>query len=49
MIGFIASLVAGVVAIRWLLAYLGRHSFAIFAYYRLALAGVVALLLLMGL
>lgn len=47
-IGFVTSLIAGLFAIRFLLNYLRNHSFAVFAYYRLVLAGAVVLLLLGG-
>ncbi|GAB6080179.1 MAG: undecaprenyl-diphosphate phosphatase [Hydrogenophilus thermoluteolus] len=40
-VGFVAAFVAGLVAVRWLLAYISRHSFALFAWYRIALAAVV--------
>lgn len=46
--GFIAAVVSGFAAIWLLLRFIKTHSFAIFAYYRLALAGVVALLLVGG-
>ncbi len=42
--GFVTAAVVGYLAIRWLLAYLTRHSLAVFAYYCLALAGVVLIM-----
>ena len=44
--GFTASLIAGVLAIVWLLGYLRRHSYDIFVVYRLIAAGVVVVWLL---
>src|SRR5215210_3672959 len=44
--GFIASAVVGYLTIRFLLNYLTYHSLRVFAYYRFAVAVVVALLLL---
>lgn len=44
-VGIVAAFVSGLFAIRFLLAYLSKHSLAAFAYYRLVL-GVVILLFL---
>lgn len=41
MVGFLAALVSGYIAIRWLLAYLGRHSLYVFAIYCTALGLIV--------
>lgn len=46
--GSISSAVVGYLAIRFLLNYLAGHSLRVFAYYRFALAAVVAVLLLIG-
>jgi undecaprenyl-diphosphatase len=46
--GFLSSAVVGYVAIRFLLAFLRDHSLRIFAYYRFALAALVAVLLSTG-
>jgi undecaprenyl-diphosphatase len=46
--GFVAAVVSGFAAIWLLLRFIKTHSFAVFAYYRLALAGVVAVLLALG-
>ncbi len=46
--GSVTSGVVGYLAIKFLLAYLAGHSLRIFAYYRFALAAVVAVLLLLG-
>jgi undecaprenyl-diphosphatase len=43
-IGFVVAFVAAVVAVRWMVAYLQRHSLAIFGWYRLAAAAVVGVL-----
>jgi undecaprenyl-diphosphatase len=41
-VGFAASLVSGVIAIKFLLKYLRRHTMNVFVGYRLVLAGVIA-------
>jgi len=41
-IGMVTSAVFGWIVIRWLLAFLTRHRLDLFAYYRLALAAVIA-------
>lgn len=43
-IGIFTAFIAGLFAIQFLLKYLAKHTLAIFAYYRLALAAVVLLL-----
>ena len=45
-VGFIASAVVGYLTIRFLLNYLTHHSLRVFAYYRFAVAAVVAVLLI---
>jgi len=45
--GSVSSAIVGYLAIRFLLNYLAGHSLRVFAYYRFALAAVVALLLLL--
>lgn len=47
-VGALTSGVVGYLAIRFLLNYLAGHSLRVFAYYRFALAAVVAVLLLLG-
>ena len=42
------AFVAAAIAIRWMVTYLQRHSFAIFGYYRIAVAAVAAGLLAAG-
>jgi undecaprenyl-diphosphatase len=44
--GSVSSAVVGYLAIRFLLIFLARHSLRVFAYYRFALAAVVAVALL---
>lgn len=45
LIGILSALLSGLVAIRFLLRYLSKHSLAVFAYYRIVV-GVIVLLLL---
>lgn len=48
-LGFLAALVSSVAAMRWMLTFVKRHSFGVFAVYRLVLgAFVIALFLLRG-
>ena len=47
-IGFLAAFVSAVVAIRWMVDYLNRHSLAIFGWYRLVVAAIGAVLLATG-
>jgi undecaprenyl-diphosphatase len=47
-IGFVVAFVAAVVAVRWMVTYLQRHSLAVFGWYRLAAAAVVGALWLTG-
>lgn len=44
-IGIITAFLSGLVAIRFMLNFLGKHSLAIFAYYRIALSVIVLLVL----
>jgi undecaprenyl-diphosphatase len=44
--GSVSSAVVGYLAIKFLLGFLANHSLRIFAYYRFALAAVVAIVLL---
>ena len=46
--GFVAALLSAIVAVRWMVTYLQRHSLAIFGWYRIAVAVVVAGLLVGG-
>jgi undecaprenyl-diphosphatase len=45
-VGLIFAFCSAVLAIKWMVAYLNRHGLAIFGYYRVVLAVVVAALLL---
>ncbi|MBY0356035.1 MAG: undecaprenyl-diphosphate phosphatase [Rickettsiales bacterium] len=42
-IGFMSAFVAGMVAVRWLLAFIARHDFTPFAWYRLVLGTLMLL------
>ena len=46
LVGLVVALLSAVVAVRWLVAYLNRGSFAVFGWYRLAAAAVVGLVAL---
>jgi undecaprenyl-diphosphatase len=46
LIGFLSAFVAAWIAVKWMLAYLQKHSLVIFAYYRILLALMVSLFLL---
>ena len=46
--GFLASAVSAFLAVKWLVAYLGRHGLQGFGYYRIAIGLVVGTLLLTG-
>ncbi len=45
-IGFVASFITAIIAIRWLLTYIRSHSFASFGIYRIAIAIVFAIAIL---
>ncbi len=47
-IGFLFAFVSAVIAIRWMVTYLRRHSLEIFGWYRLIVAGVALVLLITG-
>jgi undecaprenyl-diphosphatase len=46
LIGFVFAFVSAVIAVRWMVLYLRRHSLAIFGWYRLIVAAIALLLLL---
>lgn len=46
--GVVVAFVAAALSIKWMVAYLNRHSLAVFGYYRIALAAVTATLLVGG-
>ena len=47
-IGFVFAWIAAVISVKWMVSYLNKHGLAIFGYYRVALAAVVAALILTG-
>jgi undecaprenyl-diphosphatase len=48
-VGIVFAFLAAVASVKWMVSYLNRHGLALFGYYRLALALVVAALVLMRL
>ena len=46
-VGNTVAFIAGILAIRFLINYLSKHSLTVFGWYRLALAGIVGLILLL--
>ena len=47
-IGVVAAFVTAVIAVRWMVDYLAKHSLALFGYYRIAIAAICTVLLLTG-
>jgi len=47
-IGIVVATISAAIAVRWLVAFLTRHSLAVFGWYRLALCAVVAVLIWRG-
>jgi undecaprenyl-diphosphatase len=48
LIGLVFAFAAAVVAIKWMISYLERRSLAVFGWYRIAAAGLTAVLILAG-
>lgn len=48
LVGTLAALGSGLLAIDWLLGYVRRHTYDVFVWYRLAAAAIIALLILSG-
>jgi undecaprenyl-diphosphatase len=44
-VGFIAAFISAVLAVKWMVAYLNKHGMAVFGYYRIAIAIIVAVLI----
>lgn len=47
-VGFVCAFLAAVVVVRWLLGYVSQHGYALFAWWRIAVGGVVLLALAAG-
>jgi undecaprenyl-diphosphatase len=48
LVGTLAALGSGLLAIEWLLGYVRRHTYGVFVLYRLVLAAVVLLVIVSG-
>jgi undecaprenyl-diphosphatase len=48
LVGTLAALGSGILAIDWLLGYVRRHTYDVFVWYRLVAAAIIALLILSG-
>ncbi|OPZ86857.1 MAG: Undecaprenyl-diphosphatase [bacterium ADurb.Bin429] len=49
LIGFLVAGIAAFVSVKWMVGYLNKHSLAVFGWYRVAVAGIFIVLILMGL
>ena len=47
-VGFVTAFVAALLAVRWLVGYLGRNGIEIFGWYRIAIAALAVVLLATG-
>ncbi|HOF87135.1 MAG TPA: undecaprenyl-diphosphate phosphatase [Armatimonadota bacterium] len=47
-IGFLVAGIAAFVSVKWMVGYLTRHSLAVFGWYRVAVAGIFIVLILLG-
>ena len=48
LLGSLAAFVSAVIAVKWMVSYLKKHGMAVFGYYRIAVALVVAIMLITG-
>lgn len=48
LIGLAVACVAAVISVKWMVGYLNKHGLAIFGYYRIAIAVIVGVLVLLG-
>jgi undecaprenyl-diphosphatase len=48
LVGTLASLASGLLAIDWLLGYVRRHTYGVFVWYRIVAAAIIALVILSG-
>jgi len=48
-LGFLFAFISAVIAVKWMVDYLKQHGMAVFGYYRIAVAVLVAVMLLTGL
>ncbi|MBI2519553.1 MAG: undecaprenyl-diphosphate phosphatase [Bdellovibrio sp.] len=48
LIGLVTACIAAIIAVKWMVTYLGRSGMALFGYYRIALGSVVAGLMFLG-
>ena len=49
LLGFFVSAVVSFIAVKWLLRFIQTHTFVIFGWYRIAVAALIGLLLLLKL